>query len=144
MALVMCGGVLGAAARQAIEQALPATRRGFPAATLLINLAGAFVLGVLLEALVRSGEDAGWRRRARLVGGTGFCGAFTTYSSLAVETVQLARHGVWSTAAAYLAVSVVGGLLAAAGGIVTGAAHARWTAALLPVDPDVDRMGRRR
>ena len=142
--LVICGGALGAAVREAIEQALPSSSRGFPAATLLINLAGAFVLGVLIEALVRSGDDGGWRRRARLAGGTGFCGAFTTYSTLAIETVQLARHGAWSTDVAYVAASVIGGLVAAALGIAVGAAHGRWTTAGLPVDPDVDAVRRRR
>ncbi|HET9733470.1 MAG TPA: CrcB family protein [Acidimicrobiales bacterium] len=143
VALVMGGGVLGASAREAVEQALPGSTRGFPTATFLINLSGAFVLGVLLEVLVRSGEDAGWRRRARLVGGTGFCGAFTTYSTLAVETAQLGRHGAWSTAAGYLAASVIGGLVVTVVGIMVGAAHARRSAAALPVDPDVDRPGRR-
>jgi CrcB protein len=142
--MVMAGGVLGAGAREAIEQALPTSTHGFPAATLLINLAGAFCLGLLLEALVRSGEDAGWRRQARLLGGTGFCGAFTTYSTLAVETVQLARHGVWSTAGGYLAASAFGGLIAVAGGIALGGVHARWSTDALPVDPDVDQPGRRR
>lgn len=144
VALVMAGGALGAAAREAIEQAVPTANRGFPAATLVINLAGAFVLGVLLEALVRSGDDSGWRRKARLVAGTGFCGAFTTYSTLAVETVQLGRHGAWSIGVLYLATSAVGGLVAAVGGIALGAAHARWSTGVLPVDPDVDRIGERR
>lgn len=142
--MVMAGGVLGAAAREALEQAWPTPGRGFPTATLMINLVGAFGLGILLEALVRSGDDAGWRRHVRLLGGTGFCGAFTTYSTLAVETVQLARQGVWSVAGGYLAASVIGGLVVAAGGIALGAAHARWSTAVLPVDPDVDRIGRRR
>lgn len=139
--LVMLGGVVGAAAREAIEEALPAPGRGFPTATFVINLAGAFILGVLLEALVRAGDDVGWRHKARLIGGTGFCGGFTTYSTLAVESVQLVRHGAWLTAAGYEVASVVVGLLAAAAGIVVGAAHARWSTAALPVDPDVDRMG---
>jgi CrcB protein len=140
VALVMCGAILGGAAREAIEQVLPTSARGFPVATFLINLAGAFILGVLLEALVRSGDDVGWRRRARLVGGTGFCGAFTTYSTFAVETVQLVRRHASSTAAGYLVASVIGGLAMAALGIMVGAAHARWTTAALPVDPDLDRF----
>ena len=139
----MCGGLLGAAAREAIEQLLPTTTHGFPTATFLINLAGAFVLGVLVETLVRSGDDAGWRRQARLFGGTGFCGAFTTYSTLAVETVQLGRHGAWSIAGAYIVASAAGGLLMAASGIAVGATHSQWGTAGLPVDPDVDQMARR-
>ncbi|HET9690947.1 MAG TPA: CrcB family protein, partial [Acidimicrobiales bacterium] len=84
MALVVVGGFAGAGGREAVEQALPPSPGAFPVATFAINLAGAFVLGALLEALVRAGDDTGWRRRARLVAGTGFCGAFTTYSTLAV------------------------------------------------------------
>ena len=137
----MGGGMLGAAAREAIEQAWRASPRAFPAATFLINLVGAFILGLLLEALVSSGDDMGWRRRARLIGGTGFCGAFTTYSTFAVEAVQLARHGSWVVAGAYIVVSVIGGLVLAALGIVVGAARARAGATAPPVDPDVDQYG---
>lgn len=139
----MGGGLFGAASRDAIEQTWPAPGHGFPAATFVINLLGAFVLGALIEKLIRSGDDAGWRRRTRLIGGTGFCGAFTTYSTLAVESVQLARHGAWPTAVGYVAASVAGGLLAAAAGIGAGAAHHRSRSRALPVDPDVDQVGRR-
>jgi fluoride exporter len=140
----MLGGVGGAAARETIELALPTAGTGFPTATFLINLCGAFVLGVVLEALVRSGDDVGWRRKTRLIVGTGFCGAFTTYSTLAVESVQLARHGAWSMGVLYVVASLVGGLAAAALGIAAGARHARWSVAALPVDPDVDRIEGRR
>jgi CrcB protein len=133
---VLAGGVLGAAARQAVEQALPTWAGHFPAATLVINLAGAFVLGALVAGLARLGPDSGVRRRVRLLAGTGFCGAFTTYSTLAVETVQLARHGAWSSAGLYLVVSAAGGLLAALAGITAGTAHAHRLARWLPVDPD--------
>jgi CrcB protein len=140
--LVVCGGLFGAAAREVLEQALPAAKHGFPAATFIINLSGAFVLGCLLEALVRSGDDVGWRRRARLAGGTGFCGAFTTYSTFAVESVQLARHGDWSIAVLYVISSLVGGLMLVALGIAVAAWHARRRAAARrPMGPDVDRKG---
>lgn len=138
VAAVLGGGLLGAGAREAVERALPAGAGSFPTATFVINLSGAFVLGVLLEALVRAGADDGWRRAARLAGGTGFCGAFTTYSTFAVESVQLGRHGAWWLAVGYVAASVIGGLLASVAGVAVGAAHARWTVAALPVDPDLD------
>lgn len=144
---VLAGGILGAAARETVEQALPTAARGFPVATFIINLAGAFVLGGLLEALARTDGAAGWQRLVRLGGGTGFCGGFTTYSTLAVETVQLGRHGAPATAVLYIAASVLGGLLAVWVGIATGAAVAR-TRALpghpeLPFDPDIDPGGAR-
>ncbi|HET9059921.1 MAG TPA: CrcB family protein [Acidimicrobiales bacterium] len=135
---VLCGGALGAASRYAISQAWPTPTGGFPIATMSINLSGSFVLGLLLEALVRSGGDRGWRRSVRLFAGTGFCGAFTTYSTLAVETVQLGRHGAWGTGALYLAVSVTGGIVAAAAGIAAGAVGATMSTSRLPVDPDLD------
>ena len=107
-------------------------------ATFAINLVGAFVLGLLLEALARSGEDLGWRHGIRLFAGVGFCGAFTTYSTLALDAVQLGRHGAWPAAALYTLGSVGGGLILAALGIALGAAHARWSIARLPVDPDAE------
>lgn len=138
MAIVVVGGFFGAAAREAVEQALPTAPGGFPAATFAINLAGAFVLGALLEALVRAGDDTGWRRQARLVAGTGFCGAFTTYSTFAVETVQLTRADHPGTAALYAITTVIGGLLTVTAGIAVAAGHHQRRTDRLPVDPDVD------
>lgn len=139
VAQVMLGGVGGAAAREALEQVLPAGK-GFPTATLVANLTGAFLLGVILEALVRAGDDTGWRRRGRLVAGTGFMGAYTTYSTFAVEADELVRHGRVLLAVVYVAVTVIGGLVVAGAGIaLAGALSRRRPVDVLPVDPDVDR-----
>ncbi|MCU4186250.1 fluoride efflux transporter CrcB [Acidiferrimicrobium sp. IK] len=143
MTVVVAGGFLGAAAREAVEQALPTARGGFPAATFAINVCGAFILGALLEALVRAGDDSGWRRRTRLMAGTGFCGAFTTYSTFAVETVQLVRAGRLGTAILYGLATVVTGLLATTAGIGVAGSGRRRRAARLPVDPDIDVDGAR-
>ena len=130
--------MFGAAARDAIDQAWPTRGTGFPAATLTINLSGAFALGLLLELLVRAGTDTGWRRRTRLLVGTGFMGAYTTYSTFAIESDQLVRRGHSGTAALYIAVSVAGGLVAAFAGIVVGLIGSRLApGAGLPVDPDL-------
>jgi fluoride exporter len=142
IALVMVGGALGAAAREAIEQAWRSGTTGFPAATFAINLSGSFLLGVLLEVLVRAGSDSGWRRRARLLGGTGFCGGFTTYSTFALESVQLGRHGAVGTGFLYVILSIVGGLAVATFGIVAASWRSRSRPGDgLPVDPDVDEIG---
>jgi CrcB protein len=130
MAWIFAGGIAGTALRYYIEKALPHDGASWPWATFLVNLIGAFVLGGLLEVLARLGEDSGWRRRARLCAGTGFCGAFTTYSTFALEIVLLGRHGYLGTAISYGLVSVVGGVLTAWLGIVImGSAHRRRTRA---------------
>lgn len=123
--LVVAGGLPGAAARAVIERALPASDHSYPWATFAINLVGAFILGCLLEALVRARQGAAWRTPVRLVFGTGFCGAFTTYSTLAMESVLLARHRSWGTGALYVVASVVGGLVMASAGMGLSAAWQR-------------------
>ncbi|MBJ7338176.1 CrcB family protein [Mycolicibacterium sp.] len=121
LAWVFAGGVVGTALRYGIEELLPHDGSGWPWATFLINLVGAFILGALLEALARLGDDSGWRQRARLCAGTGGCGAFTTYSTLALEAVLLGRNGHLVIAIGYGVVSVVGGVVTAWLGIVVAA-----------------------
>lgn len=120
LSLVFVGGALGTAARYGAETTWPA-EGGWPWATFVVNLLGAFVLGLLLEALLRRGPDLGRRRRLRLLAGSGFCGAFTTYSAFALESVDLIRGGETATAAAYLVSTVILGVIAAFAGIVVGA-----------------------
>ncbi|BDX33533.1 putative fluoride ion transporter CrcB [Mycobacterium antarcticum] len=115
---VFAGGIVGTALRYAVEELLPHDGSAWPWGTFLINLVGAFVLGALLEGLARLGDDSGWRQRARLCAATGGCGAFTTYSTLALEAVLLGRHGHVGTAIGYGGLSVVGGVVAAWLGIV--------------------------
>ncbi len=103
---VFAGGVLGTLARWAIAQAVPPPAGGFPVATFVANTSGAFALGfvsiVLLERLPTA-------RYARLLLGVGFLGAYTTFSTMAVEGIQLLSHGSWKTAALYwIATLVVG------------------------------------
>jgi fluoride exporter len=120
IALVGVGGVLGTAARYAVERWLPAGT-GFPRGTLIVNLIGTLVLGILLEALARGGPDVGRRRRARLLVGTGFCGGLTTYSTLAVETDLLIRAHRDALAAGYAVGSIVAGIVVAGVGIAFAA-----------------------
>lgn len=137
LVLVVAGGMLGTPARYGVALALPTRTGGWPTGTLLCNLLGALLLGVLLEALLRAGTDTGWRRLVRLAGGTGFLGAFTTYSTLAVETDLLVRDGRPVLAAGYAAATVLGGLgLSAAGIALAAARHRRRHHPGLPLDPD--------
>lgn len=118
IAAVALGGLVGTGIRYGAESAYPSGSGSFPFTTLVINLTGAFILGMLLERLALSGPDAGWRRRIRLCIGTGVLGSYTTYSSFALETVELLRDGRVVAAAVYMTVSVVIGTSAAAAGIV--------------------------
>lgn len=113
--LVFAGGVAGTLLRFALATAVSGHR--FPLATYVTNVSGAFVLGALLEVLLRHGPDAGARRAARLCVGSGLLGAYTTYSTLAVETDLLVRDGHVGLAAAYAGGTVLAGLVAAAVGI---------------------------
>ena len=126
LAWVFAGGIVGTALRYGVEELLPHDGAGWPWGTFLVNLVGAFILGGLLEALARLGEDAGWRQRARLCAGTGGCGAFTTYSTFALEAVLLMRHGHLGMAIGYGVLSVVGGVVTAWLGIVVASSiHGR-------------------
>ncbi|UEJ83863.1 CrcB family protein [Brachybacterium halotolerans subsp. kimchii] len=117
IALVLIGGTLGTAAREALTLAVPELG-GVPIALFAINLAGAFLLGILLEALARSGPDQGVRRALRLCVGTGVMGGFTSYSSLALAVDQLMADGRALVGVAFGLVSVVLGVLFAAAGIL--------------------------
>ncbi|MCL6548430.1 MAG: fluoride efflux transporter CrcB [Alicyclobacillus sp.] len=118
---VAIGGLLGACARYAVSEWV-GTYQGFPVATLLINLSGCFVLAwfytITLERLTV-------HPLFRLGAGTGFIGAFTTYSTFTVETWKLVQAGAWTAAAGYLLASLVGGLLAGWAGYLAAAREAR-------------------
>lgn len=118
---VFLGGICGTALRYWFEQMWPASGASWPWGTFAANLCGAFILGAALETLTLLGPDGGWRRHTRLFLGTGFCGAFTTYSALALEISTLTRNGFVVTGMAYALVSVAAGLAAALGGIATAA-----------------------
>ncbi|ROS61206.1 camphor resistance protein CrcB [Frigoribacterium sp. PhB160] len=127
--LVTLGGTIGTGLREALALSFPAAPGTIPVTILLINVVGAFALGLLLESLVRRGPDAGRRRDLRLLIGTGVLGGFTTYSALAVDTATLFGDAP-SIAIAYGVGSVVLGAVASWAGITGGAAlHRRSEAA---------------
>ncbi|WP_375483724.1 fluoride efflux transporter FluC [uncultured Jatrophihabitans sp.] len=124
-ALVVAGGVAGTAARYGLARAFPTRSGHWPTGTFVANLVGAFVLGVLLEALLRSGPDTGVRRRLRLLLGTGFCGGFTTYSTFAVEADLLVRDHHTGLAVGYVAATLVAGAVLSVAGIALAARYRR-------------------
>lgn len=123
--VVFVGGSLGALTRYEISVTFEAVN-DWPVATLMTNLIGAFLLGLLLESLSRRGADQGKLRFIRLGLGTGFLGAFTTYSTLAVEINLLARDGHMATAIAYALLSIIGGIVLCAFGIQAAIMRHSW------------------
>jgi CrcB protein len=114
--LISLGGIAGANARYLVGL-WAATRWGtaFPWGTLLVNTTGSFMLGFLLTlVLPRFGNSVD----ARLLLGTGFCGAYTTFSTFSYETVTLMQRGLVLDAALYAAGSLALGLLAISAGIL--------------------------
>jgi CrcB protein len=125
--LVLLGGTLGTAAREGLVLTVPALG-SFPLAVFLINVVGAFALGVLLEGVADWGSRANRARSIRLFAGTGFLGGFTTYSALATGTDLLLRDGEVASGILYAVGSLVLGLVAAgAGTAVAGYARRRAT-----------------
>ncbi|MET3370765.1 UNVERIFIED_CONTAM: CrcB protein [Jeotgalibacillus campisalis] len=122
--IVAAGGVFGALARYGLGLIIPVPG-AWPLPTLVINLSGALALGALLEGLSRRGPDVGSRRVLRLALGTGFLGAFTTYSTLALDAVHLLTADEIAGVAGYLATSLLGGAAATTAGIWLGAWHHR-------------------
>nr|WP_037365262.1 fluoride efflux transporter CrcB [Amycolatopsis orientalis] len=106
LGVIALGGGLGALARYGLAQALPAAPGGFPWATFWTNVAGCFLIGVLM-VLVTEAWSA--HRLVRPFLGVGVLGGFTTFSTYAVEARNLLRPDTVPLAFAYL-----GGTLAAA------------------------------
>ena len=117
---VGAGGALGTGARHGLAELVP-TVAGWPLATLTANLIGAFLLGMLLEALLRRGAETPRGMLLRLGAGTGALGGFTTFSSLALETERLLAGGAAGQALAYVGISLFCGFLACLAGTVLAA-----------------------
>jgi fluoride exporter len=90
-----------------------------PWTTLAINVSGSFAVGLLLVFVLERWPPT---RYARPFLAIGFLGAFTTFSTLAVESDLLVRDGSIGTATAYVVLSLVAGLVAAYAGMVLGRA----------------------
>jgi CrcB protein len=121
LAAVAAGGALGAPARYGIALAVTVTPGTFPWGTFWINVSGSFALGLLLAVLL--GRFPG-DRYLRPFLAAGFLGAYTTYSTFAVETDLLVRNGHVGVALAYAGASLGTGLGAAAAGLRLGRARA--------------------
>ncbi|MEK4662868.1 CrcB family protein [Priestia sp. FSL H7-0729] len=110
------GGFLGTLTRYAIQLAIPTVRGEFPWAVLLINAMGSLFLGWFFTIAVPGKITP----QLRLAIGTGFTGAFTTFSTFTLDMVRLSEGGEWLQAAMYMIVSLLAGLLLCALGIRLG------------------------
>ena len=112
--LVMAGGALGAGARHMVGRwTIAAFGPGWPWGTLGVNLLGGLLMGVLAGTLARSGAN----EPARLLVGVGLLGGFTTFSAFSLDAVLMMERGDWGAALAYVLVSILGSILALAGGL---------------------------
>lgn len=106
--IVGFGGFIGAILRYLIGLLPVHTQSSFPIKTLLINIAGAFIIGLIVVL----GAKRNWNPQLILFLKVGICGGFTTFSSFALETNQLMEQGaVWS-AGLYAVLSVAGAVAA--------------------------------
>ena len=92
---------------------------GFPYGTMAVNLLGCFLIG-FLDALAQERMALGAAGRMFLM--VGFCGAFTTFSTFALETSALLREGDWARAAVNVGVAVAAGLILVRAGVATARA----------------------
>ena len=119
LAAVALGGALGAPARYGVAQLIHVARDSFPWATFWTNVSGSFALGLALVLVLERFPPT---RYLRPFFATGFLGAYTTYSTFAVETVLLAKDGHPAIGLAYAAASLVAGFAASWGGVLAARA----------------------
>jgi fluoride exporter len=108
--VVLLGGALGAVCRYGINVGMQVAlgKLAFPWATFFINVLGSLVLSFLFFA-----NYWGLPNTWRIAIGTGFLGAFTTFSTFELETLQMLESGKITLAVTYVLASVLMGLLAA-------------------------------
>ncbi|GAB5518732.1 MAG: fluoride efflux transporter CrcB [Rhodothermales bacterium] len=117
LAMIALGGAVGALLRYGVGVwSGQHIGTGFPWGTLIVNLLGAFVIGVL-AALMQRTLWADWLVGLVMVG---LLGAFTTFSTFSLEAVTLFREGATAKAVLYLGVSNIGGIALAAFGFWLG------------------------
>lgn len=115
--VVAAAGALGAPARYLADQWVLARTSGrLPWGTFWVNTSGAFALGVVTGL----GLHHGLGPLPTAAVGTGFCGAYTTFSTFSYETVRLVEDGSLGAAATNAAASLGAGLAAAAAGLAVG------------------------
>lgn len=113
--IVGLGGAVGSMLRYAVQKFFQSQSAPvFPTGTLLVNIAGCFLIGILWSLVSRS---LTWDNEMKLLLMTGFCGGFTTFSAFTLEGIGLLKENRTVLFVIYVTASVVGGLLATIIGI---------------------------
>ena len=127
-ATVFVGGAAGAAVRWALVSTFEVAAGDVPWPVLAVNVAGSVLLGLLLAV---EWSHASARLLLHDLGGIGFCGGLTTFSTFSVDVARLVRDGHEATATLYALASIAG----AVAGVLTGAALLRRVRAVtLPLE----------
>ena len=101
--LIAVGGAVGSVLRYVIGAAVQRTSdSGFPLGTMVVNISGCFLIGVLVRQFLNMQLSS--ELRALLI--VGFCGGFTTFSTFSAEAVGLIEGGEYGRAASYVALSL--------------------------------------
>jgi fluoride exporter len=116
--LIAGAGALGSLSRYALSGAIyAALGQNFAYGTLVVNVVGSFLLGLLMQIGLSTDMIPPHLRTTIAIG---FIGAFTTFSTFTYETVQYIQEGAWSTALLNIAMSLILGIAAVFAGIYTG------------------------
>ena len=114
---VGAGSFIGGIARYLVSLAMKGISKGFPWATLLVNLSGCLIIGLLWGFLSRNAsESTSWG----LFLTVGLCGGFTTFSTFSKEALTMLQTGqIWGFAS-YIAISILAGIALVALGYYIG------------------------
>lgn len=115
---VALGGIFGALSRYGLDTLVERrTESSFPWGTFVVNVSGCLVVGLVIAALVDRERASEWLRIGLVVG---YCGSYTTFSTFALETLDLVDTRDLALACATVAANVLVGLAAVLVGVTLG------------------------